>query len=508
MRQKIVEIVLHFIGGLLILFSLTNDVLRGNPFGFGMAQGYLLFNGFLLVLCGWLIFKGNFKKIVIPIYLLSIAFLFIILKIKIFELDGFRTWTDTLSYVATTIAPLNQMEFWNGERPFVLPLIYKLFGVNLTNYSDFTVMRSVLKFQFIVGVLSWLLFAYSVCRLFNRIFIKIIAITIVFLLGLGLHASMWDKLLLSESFSNSFFLIIVSLLLIFTSTKKGNKLSTVVASVFLGVFSCLYLFIRDANAYIVFFGSLIGIFYWLLIVKNRNQKKILLGISLIGIILSFFAFISMNLSTRWWAPIQHVLFDKRNTVPEMTLFFKNEGFDLFENTPYLMDPLAFKKTPISLDPVIKSEKLKNAKTIYTKFLLTHPKYTFFNPFSDYNNIYNPDNLPYRYPVEETPGWVTKITNIGYPKGIWVLAVGIILCFVSLVFSKRNFRPAILVILFLILSCIPLGILFWLSDSIEIQRHSQQLFIQSRIGFWLSILFVFEWLIGRIGVHRSRNTQPN
>ena len=130
MRNRIVEIVLYVFGGLLVLFSLLNDIIRGNPFGFGMAQGYLLFNGLLLILSGWLIFRGKFKKASIFLFYSSIAFLSLVIKIKIFELDGFRTWNDTMSYVATTIAPMNSLAFWNGERPFVLPLIYKLFGVN------------------------------------------------------------------------------------------------------------------------------------------------------------------------------------------------------------------------------------------------------------------------------------------------------------------------------------------------------------------------------------------
>jgi hypothetical protein len=239
------------------------------------------------------------------------------------------------------------------------------------------------------------------------------------------------------------------------------------------------------------------------LIRKKKPSHIVLGVSLLGIVLSLSSFVLLNSSTRWWAPIQHVLYDRRNTVSDLAPYFKENGFDLTENQTYLMDPLAFKKITITADPIIKSEKLSIAKKIYVKYLLSHPKYTFIQPFSEFNNIINPDNLSYRYEVEKTPAWVIQLSNLSYPKGFWVIAVGIICCILYLSFSKQFFKPTILLVIFLILSVIPLGMLNWLSVTVEIQRHSQQLLLQSRIGFWISILILGDYLIEKILVGRKK-----
>lgn len=364
-------------------------------------------------------------------------------------------------------------------------------------------MTALMVIQVIAGFASWSIFAYAVSRLFTNYWFKSISVTIVFLLGLGLHASMWDKLILTESISNSLFLFLISLLFLLLTTEPKTRVLTLIGSIGLLLMTILYLFIRDANGYLLLFGSFLILVYWLILGRKGTQKKLLLGIGIVGMFLSISSLVAMNFSTRWWAPIQHVLYDRSEKVPELSAYFADNGFNLIENRPYLMDPLAFKDVDNPLDLSIKTEKLKSAKTIYARFLLTHPRYSFTAPFSEFNNIYNPDNLPYRYNLIGTPAWIYQLTNLVYPKGLWVLAVGLICSTLCLVFSGPKFKPGIFIIFILILSDIPLGMLYWHSDSVEIQRHSQQLFLQSRIGFWLSILLLIECVLERIFARRSK-----
>ena len=481
------------IGALISLFSIISDPLRGNPFTFGWIQICVLIAGLDILLIGVLWKKGKPGAMVFLVFF-SMMVIFGILKYQIYTLDTYKVWTDTESYIKTSLIPMNQAGFWMGERPFVLPLFYKLFGLDLVNYWDRNFAVIVLAAQSIIGYLVWSFFAYSISRQFSNNLVKMASIVVVFSLGLGLHNSMWDKLMLSESLSNSFLILIVSLLLLlFSNKEKSKSWRFVLGSFFLVIIIVLYLFVRDSNATFVFLGGVGGIIWWL--IDRQKRKRSTLIVSSLGILLSLLAVILMNNSTRWWTPLQHAVYDRQSIALSMQEFFKSRGVDLAAKTSYLRDPQVFGDEPVELAD--KDQVLQQVKTIYAKYLLSHPKYSIMQPLPAFKGIMTPLNTEYRYTQKPTPAWVTAITDFFYPKGSWVYLAGIVCLCVCFFLSGRKVTSASGLILFLILSVFPLGLLVWHSDTMELDRHAQQFMIQSRIGFWASILLLLDAFITKL-----------
>ena len=493
MSKKIVERSLYVIGALIIIFAIIIDPIRGKQFTLGWIQICMLLAGIDVILMGFLWKKGN-PRVIFFLVFFSMMIVFGILKYQIYTLDTYKVWTDTESYIKTSLVPMNQSGFWMGERPFVLPLFYKLFGLDLVNYWDRNFAVIVLAAQSIISYLVWSFFAYSISKQFTNTYVKMASIVVVFSLGLGLHNSMWDKLMLSESLSNSFLILIVSiLLLLFSNKEKSKSWQFVLGSVFLVINIALYLFVRDSNATFVFLGGVVGAIWWL--IDKQKGKRVTLVLSSLGILLSILAIALMNNSTRWWTPLQHAVYDRQSSVPSMQEFFKRNGVDLAAITPYLRDPQVFGDEPVELAD--KDQVLRQVKTIYGKYLLSHPRYTLLYPLPAFKGIMTPLNTEYRYTQKPTPSWVTAITDFFYPKGNWIYPVGVLCLCLWFFLSGRKIAPALVIFLFLILSVFPLGLLIWHSDTMELDRHAQQFMIQSRIGFWSSILFLVDTIICRV-----------
>ena len=184
MYKKYFERILVVIGALISLFSIVSDPLRGNPFTFGWIQICVLIAGLDILLIGVLWKKGKPGAMVFLVFF-SMMVIFGILKYQIYTLDTYKVWTDTESYIKTSLIPMNQAGFWMGERPFVLPLFYKLFGLDLVNYWDRNFAVIVLAAQSIIGYLVWSFFAYSISRQFSNNLVKMASIVVVFSLEIG-----------------------------------------------------------------------------------------------------------------------------------------------------------------------------------------------------------------------------------------------------------------------------------------------------------------------------------
>jgi hypothetical protein len=433
------------------------------------------------------IFYVRYKNLLLLFLFLLITTFFIILKMSIFNLDNLRIWKDTTEYVTLGTYPLFSKEFWFGNRTVVLPLLYKILKISLENYRDIDYLYRIAITQVWVSIVAWVTFSAITGQYFKNHFLRIISWMLIYLLSLGLQNSQWEKLILSESLSNSFFILLLALFLLNVFIYKTEKrLIRIIYFIFVFIFSLLYAFTRDTNAYFLLLAGSVILLIWLLW-KNKIhiQNYLLIGASFISCFL--LAFIDSSLSTRWVIPLVHVLEDRKDNYPVLSQYFYSKGIDLFYIFP---NPAEVTKTSISETTELNSknpEIMANSKAIYTKFLVSHPGYSFLAPLNEIQTIINPYPTDYRYNVNGTPDWVNKLSDSIYPSSYLIYPIGLLLVVSTLVFAPNQNLLLKYLILFLFISIIPIGWLVWHADTLEIPRHSEQIMIQSRIGFWLSIL---------------------
>jgi len=135
------------------------------------------------------------------IILLYLVFLGAFLSFKwsyhsFYPIKGYR---DTTSYTGTADKPLTSLEFWAGERPFTLPLLFKLLGVNSQNYNNQPAMAAVAESQTWISILCWTVLGLSIARPIRNRWLGAIAFGLVLAFSLVYDISKWDLILLSES---------------------------------------------------------------------------------------------------------------------------------------------------------------------------------------------------------------------------------------------------------------------------------------------------------------------
>lgn len=420
--------------------------------------------------------------------------LFVVLKKTIFNLDHLRIWKDTTEYVVQTSFPVFSKEFIFGERILGLPLFYKILNVTNYNYTDSDPLFRIAITQFWIGIVAWVTLAGVVSFQFKKHFTKITSFILVYLLALGLPNSQWEKIILSESLSNSMFFLLLALILLTPAIVNYRKKWVRVPFWFLVVLvSISYTFIRDTNAYLLLLASLCIIIAIFFVKQKTVLHKSLLTWAALFVTLFILVWTNGSSSTRWVRPLAHVLEDRKSSFADLPKYFLVNGIDLFKMFP---DPETPTRTSLSSTSEQNSKNLvlmQQIKNMYMKFLVTHPIYSFTNPWENRNGIISPSQTAERYNFTGTPDWVTKLSNTIYPLSSAVYPTGILLIIISLVIAPDKERVLKFCSLFLFLSVFPIGWFIWHADTIEIGRHCEQFMIQSRFAFWLSIVFILDCL---------------
>jgi len=158
-------------------------------------------------------FYMKYKKWLFLLFFLLLSAFFIIIKMSIFKIDNLRIWKDTTEYVTLSTYPLFSKEFWFGNRTVVLPLVYKILNISPENYREIDSLFRIAITQFWIGIFAWIMLSAIVSLYFENGLYKIVSWTLIYLLSLGLQNSQWDKLILTESLSNSFFVLLLALFL-------------------------------------------------------------------------------------------------------------------------------------------------------------------------------------------------------------------------------------------------------------------------------------------------------
>jgi hypothetical protein len=150
---------------------------------------------------------------------------------------------DTSSFTAQAAQPLFSSSFWVGERPFAIPLFYKLAGGSAP---------MLVWLQLLLGLGAWLLLAETMSRLTSSAWLSVLWFALTLLLALTSNVHVWDSVLRSEALGLSLLVLCVTGLLRFIIARErepsvrrwGWPLLALVTG-FLGAFS------RESDGYVL-----------------------------------------------------------------------------------------------------------------------------------------------------------------------------------------------------------------------------------------------------------------
>jgi hypothetical protein len=416
-----------------------------------------------------------------------------------------RAARDTYLYAKTAEAPLNSWEFWAGERPFTLPLEFKLLGINTQNYInaiDRSASNRVSLFQTWLSILCWTCLGLAFSARLRTPWLRPFAFGLIVFFSLNLEVSIWDSLLISESVSFSMLALLLAAWLAWELIPERwfTRLVGVVSLLVVVLVSELYSYARESNPYFLLVGAAI----FALALLTRRVRPHLRGVILAYVVVLLTLFVLQNVSfsrgNRWQIHIYDHLARRILENASARDYFVNAGLPLNPDLMKIVDMGAPEyQDYLMYDPRMEALRQwvdqKGGATLIS-YLLSHPRTLFLEPLQHGHSLLNGSNLEYQFPryaVQNFPIRLQELTRKFYPHSplvLWSFA-GLILAGLTWALTRRPEQTAWLVIAVMYLSLYPLMVIVWNGNPLEIERHAAQLGIQFRLAAWMAVGLVLD-----------------
>jgi hypothetical protein len=280
---------------------------------------------------------------------------------------------------------------------------------------------------------------------------------------------LWDPLLLSESVSLSLTALLLAAWLLFVRSPTWLGVAGV-----LGI-TLLWTFARDSHAYVVLITALV-VLGSLAQRSYRPQKAALTAGSVVIFALGV---ASANAGVRWYQPMRDILLNRVAVDPGMEKYFADR-----------------------LGP---SWRDVDARRVYARYLLTHPGYTFGDPFfgtqttpfSSTDNasalldpdfrIYNDNASDRAMPLPRLVGNLVYVPEKRNVLIVLLLVVaGAAAVAVRFGLSRLWIVPAVA-----IASTVPHGLVSYHLSGLEVDRHALEVAVILRLGLLILAAFAVD-----------------
>jgi hypothetical protein len=399
---------------------------------------------------------------------------------------------DSAGYRGLSDLSLFSVSFWCGVRPFTVPMLYKALGNDLD---------LIIAFQWLLSVVSWTVLAFSVSRNVANSNAKLVAIAIILLFSLSEEILLWDGVILSESISISFMVLLIAAWFWVHQEWTSSRAFSLCC-----VAAC-WVFARDTNAWVLLVVS--GILGFAGALKRSLRRYLALS----GIFLALFIASdwSANVGKRWVFAFYNSIAQRVLPEEECKRFFEDAGMPV---SPALLkmagkwassDEFAFYRDP-ALEEFRQWASAKGNAT-YMRFLLSRPATTIQAPFRSAEWLFSPVLVSYA-PSGFRPVLSGIWAEILYFRNwtlFWLWAAGPIVA-VAACLALRHRLCSWAVPISLVLLAYPHAVLVWNGDPMESGRHSIQACIQMRLGLWILILFGIDFLLTELAQRKSRDPQ--
>jgi hypothetical protein len=368
---------------------------------------------------------------------------------------------DSSIYMAMAgLAPWDP-DFYAGRYPWATPLLWKFLpGSHLPALG-----------QLALSTVAWGVLAVTGARLLapgRRQLVALISILAFSLVG---PVTVWDRMLLSESLSISLFALLLSAWLTLVRHVSWRTVGLVLA------LTLLWSFTRDSNAYVAAMTvPLLGV--WLMRSSRRRFPAAILAGTCAIFALSV---ASADKSQRHEVSLNNVFNARFVGDPEARSYFVAHGM-----------PLG--------GPAYRRWLREEGDDLYLRYLVSHPGYAIGAPLGDIVSWLSPTDFRVGPPRRLLP---VPVEELLYPPETFQLWFWLVVAAVGgLVTAGRLGARRIWVIpLVTVATAIGQGMVVWLGDTEDLDRHLVLTAIQIRLGLLLLVLFIADRVL--TGLERDR-----
>ena len=377
-----------------------------------------------------------------------------------------RFWSDTALYRRVQSFPLWDDRFWGGLKPWTLPLFLKV----LPHDRNLHVLTAV---QWLLSVASWLVLAFVAARLVQR---RLVAITLVLLVGLLPIVTDWDANVLSESLALSLTALLLATLLLAVERPSGARIAAAAAVGF------LWAGIRETDVYVL----PLLVLPVAAATRDRRAAAALTAATLATLALGLW---SLEHGRRWYQPFLDITGRRILASEEPRRYYAEHGMPV---TPALLRQTGRYWRAFEFNPQLgrfRAWALENGQATYRSFLLTHPGYVLSRPWGEREQLFEPSLEVYRPPGARR---VLPDPSFG------ALGVAAAAALVLAVLAARRRRRFWVVPLAALAATLPHALLVWHSEPLELERHAVPLVVLTALAVVLLASFAVDALRPRRG----------
>lgn len=437
--------------------------------------------------------------------------IFVLLRIWLWRSTSYvAPMPDSPGYLAGVDASWSDVGLWCGQRPPVVPVIYKLLHGSPTRIA---------LFQLVLSVFSWCTLAMAATLVLGTRWLRFAASTGVLVLASLHEVVLWDRELLSES-------VALSLLALFAATWFFwiEKPTRVRAALLCGV-GWLWGWTKDTNAWVLATAAFVCLAAATLAASRRAQLAAIAAVFLVAFVLvgrtadQAVAF-ATSLGKETCATVRPELeagsprwaFSLTNTIGARIMpnaryreWFVARGMPAdpvsWALSERWVDDDQFRSCPsLEFGPMQRWIRTEG-KRAYVRFLLSHPTWLLEAPMTDGNSLFASTASLAGEPLRShgfrtfLPASIEDMLfarTIAHTAGMAML----VLLGVALACAARWPRSGWLVPLGLVILAWPHALVVWHGDSMEVTRHALQMNVQLRLGAWVLALYVIDSIAAR------------
>ena len=422
---------------------------------------------------------------------------------------------DTESYFQCADRNFLTRSGYTCSRSAALPFLYSL--LNPTRDHELTVLaepffgsaprlavqpgtEAIILFQLIFSIVSWVLFVWTAASLFENPSARVFAALILFAFAFVPQQSDWDSILLSESLSFSFFILMSAFFLWFLrfalsrpARNSRETVQTAAAAALTFLSAAGWIFTRDTNAYYVALIALLC--FGLTAAKLRRRAlraAIVPGALTIALaVLFLFQQSAFRESERWLLPMMNNYVGNVFPYETRVAWFAERGMPVSETLLTRTGSAEYNGVAEEKEFI---EWLRNDGTkTYTAFLVDHPLLTALSVYNAADEFFAENVQPFFYGAkEDKPRWAEPLGNLLHPLTSALLLIAPALCLILIGSRAAPGNP-----LWTVFAClltaggIALTGIAYLGEVRSIWRHVLSGVFMLRLATWIGLLAVYD-----------------
>jgi hypothetical protein len=390
-----------------------------------------------------------------------------------------KVTADTTSYIRISRETIFGTRFLAGSRPFVFPLVLKLFG------NDIEVVTWA---QGIFSIVSWSILAISIAYSLHIFFLRITAFALILLLSLYRYIIGWDSVILTESLSLSFLALFIAGWFWLMKSWGWQKVISIL------IVALLWAFCRDTNAWVI----LMVAFFLLLLMALRLIDRKYLIFPVAFMIIFFLSNLSADVGNRWVFPFQNVLGRRILPNAQSVDFFANCGMPVSPALMQLTGEYANSQDRAFYeDPALEDYRLwlhQTGKRCYVKWLLSDLVENIKRPLAEFNTLISMQNIQsFLFSKKFSPVLPARVEAIIFPRQQLLILFAAVTGITLLALLSRAWRQNKVWWIIIVLNVLvfPHYFIVWHGDIMGIYRHVLTVSIQFYLGMWILILLVLD-----------------